>query len=73
MANDALAATVARPALSLDAQMPVYEALARLRTAGVQIATVKRGKELCGIVTLADILKLVLPAGIAVSKEAATE
>jgi len=71
MEDDALASTVARPALSLDAQMPVYEALARLRGAGVQIAIIKRGTELCGIVTMADILKLVLPAGIAVTKEAA--
>ncbi|RRH73034.1 DUF21 domain-containing protein [Falsigemmobacter faecalis] len=70
MADEAQASTVARPALSLDAQMPVYEALARLRGAGVQIATVKRGSELCGIITLADILRLVLPAGIAVTKEA---
>lgn len=70
MADEAQAATVARPALSLDAQMPVYEALARLRGAGVQIATVKRGTELCGIITLADILKLVLPAGIAATKDA---
>lgn len=69
--DDAKAATVARPAFSLDAQMPVYEALARLRAAGVQIATVKRGSELCGIITLADILKLVLPAGIAVTKDIA--
>ncbi|WP_220432309.1 CNNM domain-containing protein [Falsirhodobacter xinxiangensis] len=71
MADDTQAATVARPALRLDAQMPVYEALARLRGAGVQIAIVKRGTELCGIITLADILKLVLPAGIAVTKEMA--
>lgn len=71
MEDDAKAASVARPAFSLDAQMPVYEALARLRAAGVQIATVKRGGELCGIITLADILKLVLPAGIAATKDAA--
>lgn len=70
MADTAKASSVARPALSLDAQMPVYEALARLRGAGVQIATVKRGGELCGIITMADILKLVLPAGIAATKDA---
>jgi CBS domain containing-hemolysin-like protein len=69
MADDAPASTIARPALSLDAKMPVYEALARLRGAGVQIATVKDGEEICGIITIADILKLVLPAGIAVTKE----
>lgn len=69
MDDDKKAASVARPALSLDAQMPVYEALARLRGARVQIATVKRGSEIYGIINMADILKLVLPAGIAVTKD----
>lgn len=69
MKDNQRAASVARPALNLDAQMPVYEALARLRGARVQIATVKRGSEICGIINMADILKLVLPAGIAVTKD----
>lgn len=69
MDDNAKASAVAHPALCLDAQMPVYEALARLRGAGVQIATVQNGTELCGIITIADILKLILPAGIAVTKE----
>lgn len=60
---------VARQAFVLDAQTPVYEALAKLRAASVQIAIVMRGDQLCGIVTLSDILKLILPAGIAVQKE----
>lgn len=71
LADEAMAATVARPAFMLDAQTPVYEALARLRAASVQIAVVTRDGEPCGIVTLADILKLVLPAGIAAQKEVA--
>jgi len=71
MSGDAPAAGVARPAFVLDARTPVYEALARLRAASVQIAVVMEGERLVGIVTLADILKLVLPAGIAVGKEAA--
>ena len=71
MEDNKKAASVARPALSLDAQMPVYEALARLRGARVQIATVKRGSEIYGIINMADILKLVLPAGIAVTQDVA--
>lgn len=65
------AAKVARAAFTLDAQMPVYEALSKMRAASVQIAIVMREGNICGIITLADILKRVLPAGIAVQKEAA--
>lgn len=68
------AADIARPAFLLDAQTPVYEALARMRESSVQIAIIMRDDAVCGIVTLADILKRVLPAGIAVQKAvAATE
>lgn len=69
MDDTADTASVARSAFILEAQTPVYEALARLRKASVQIAIVMRDDELCGIITLADILKLVLPAGIAAQKE----
>jgi CBS domain containing-hemolysin-like protein len=55
----------ARPAFVLATQTPVYEALARMRGASVQIAVVMDDGSICGIVTLADILKHVLPAGIA--------
>ena len=71
LGDTAKAAAVARPAFMLDAQTPVYEALAKLRANSVQIAIVMREGKICGIITLADILKLVLPAGIAVQKEAA--
>ena len=54
-----------RPAFVLAAEMPVYEALARMRGASVQLAVVKDGETICGIVTLADMLKHVLPAGMA--------
>lgn len=70
LADDTKAAGVARPAFRLDAHTPVYEALARLRAASVQIAVVTRDGELCGIITLADILRLMLPAGIQIRKEA---
>ncbi|MFP4274906.1 MAG: CNNM domain-containing protein [Paracoccaceae bacterium] len=55
----------ARPAFVLSPQTPVYEALARMREASVQLAVVPEGDTLRGIVTLADILKHVLPAGVA--------
>lgn len=53
----------ARPAFQLDAQTPVYEALGRMRGSSVQLAVVMDNNEVRGIVTLADILKRVLPAG----------
>jgi len=60
-----LARESARPAYILAAQTPVYEALARMRGASVQLAVVMDGDTIRGIVTLADILEHVLPAGIA--------
>jgi CBS domain containing-hemolysin-like protein len=60
------ACETARPAFRLESKMPVYEALARMRGASVQLAVVMNGEVIVGIVTLADILKHVLPAGIAV-------
>lgn len=62
------AVDIARPAFVLDAQTPVYEALARMRESSVQIAIVMQSDAVCGIITLADILKRVLPAGIAAQK-----
>jgi CBS domain containing-hemolysin-like protein len=60
-----LARDIARPAFRLAAQTPVYEALTRMREASVQLAVVMDGDTIRGIVTLADILKHVLPAEIA--------
>jgi CBS domain containing-hemolysin-like protein len=60
-----LARDCARPAYVLPAQTPVYEALARMRGSSVQLAVVMEGDVVSGIVTLADILKHVLPAGMA--------
>jgi CBS domain containing-hemolysin-like protein len=62
---------IARPAFILDAQTPVYEALSRMRGASVQIAIVMQKDVVCGIITLADILKRVLPAGLAAQKQPA--
>lgn len=60
-----LARESARAAFRLSARTPVYEALARMRGASVQLAVVMDGDAVRGVVTLADILKLVLPAGVA--------
>ena len=53
---------LARQAFILDAKTPVYEALARMRESSVQLALVMSADRLCGVVTLADIVKRVLPA-----------
>lgn len=53
---------LARKAFVLDANTPVYEALARMRKASVQLAIIMNADGLRGVVTLADILKRVLPA-----------
>ncbi|MCC4800585.1 hemolysin family protein [Enterovibrio norvegicus] len=58
---DRPAREVARKAYVLDANTPVYEALARMREASVQLAVVSKGDKMIGVVTLADILKCVLP------------
>ena len=63
-----LARESARPAYLLATQTPVYEALARMRGASVQLAVVMDGDAIRGIVTLADILKHILPAGIAAAQ-----
>ncbi|MCG6118675.1 MAG: CNNM domain-containing protein [Aquimonas sp.] len=60
-----LARDHARPAFMLTAKTPVYEALARMRGASVQLAVVMDDNTVRGVIALADILKLVLPAGVA--------
>lgn len=57
-----LATDCARSAFTLSSETPVYEALARMRKSSIQLAVVMDGNKVCGIVTLADILKHVLPA-----------
>lgn len=56
---------LARRAFVLDLQTPVYEALARMRKARVQLAVITSDGRLRGVVTLADILKRVLPGAAA--------
>lgn len=56
------AASAAHPAFILQSQTPIYEALASMRSASVQLAVVMNGGQVRGILTLADILKRILPA-----------
>lgn len=56
---------LARPVFVLDAQTPVYEALARMRKSSVQLAVIMSDGRMRGVVTLADILKRVLPVAAA--------
>ncbi len=56
---------LARRDYVLDAQTPVYEALARMRKSRVQIAVIMSDGHMRGVVTLADILKRVLPMATA--------
>ena len=53
---------LARKAFILDAKIPVYEALSRMRNSSVQLAVVMHDGQMRGVVSLADILKRVLPA-----------
>ncbi|MDO9590531.1 MAG: hemolysin family protein, partial [Microcella sp.] len=56
---------LARAAFVLDAQTPVYEALARMRESSIQLGVVMGPDGVRGVVTLADILRRVLPVGAA--------
>lgn len=58
-----IAHELAREAFVLDATTPVYEALTQMRKSSVQLALIMSGNHLRGVVTLADIVKRVLPAG----------
>ena len=59
--DTALAASAARPTFTLKAGTPIYEALASMRAASVQLAVVMNETRITGVVTLADILKSILP------------
>ncbi len=61
---------VARKAFVLNGKTPVYEALARMRKASIQLAVIMSEGRMTGVVTLTDILKRVLPADAVVEKQA---
>jgi CBS domain containing-hemolysin-like protein len=67
-----LAVEIARPAFMFTAGTPVYEALGRMRGSSVQLAVVMDDVDVRGIVTLADILTHVLPAGVAAVQKPAS-
>ncbi|NOJ61347.1 hemolysin family protein [Arthrobacter sp. 260] len=52
---------LAGPAFLLDADVPVYEALAQIRSASVQLAAVMDNGKFIGVITLSDVLRRVLP------------
>lgn len=55
------AAEIAKPIFVLEAQTPVYEALAKMRESSVQLAVVLKAGKVAGLVTLADITNRLLP------------
>jgi CBS domain containing-hemolysin-like protein len=52
---------VARPVFTLPGEMPVYEALSRIRGAGEQLAAVRDGDHFMGVITVSDVLRRALP------------
>ncbi|MCK9793027.1 hemolysin family protein [Isoptericola sp. 4D.3] len=59
--DDTPVATVARAPFVLDASTTVHAAIARLREAGEQLALVRSDGRTLGVVTLADVLRRLLP------------
>ena len=55
------AAELARPALVLPADTPVYEAFATMRESGEQLVVLRREGRLVGLVSISDILARFLP------------
>jgi CBS domain-containing protein len=53
---------LARRAFDLASDMPVYEALARMREQGEQLAVVTTGDRVVGVLSVTDILRRVLPS-----------
>lgn len=58
------AAESARPAYVIAAGTPVYEVMSRMREASIQLAVVMEGDRMLGVVTLADVLRRVLPQSV---------
>ena len=61
---DSPAAAKARDAYVIAAGTPVYEVMSRMREASVQLAVVMDGDRMLGVVTLADVLRRVLPQSV---------
>src|SRR5690606_1419445 len=53
-----------RPVLTITHETSAYQALARMRQRGEQFAVVTNGSRRVGVVTIADILRHVLPPAV---------
>jgi CBS domain containing-hemolysin-like protein len=62
-APGATAAELMRPALTLDASVPVYEALGMMRDGRSHLCTVTRDGQVVGLITLDDVLRRLLRSG----------
>lgn len=58
---DAPARSLARPALLMPAETLLHEALTSMRRASEQLAVVRDGDRVIGVITLSDVMKNVLP------------
>lgn len=61
---DDFAGHLARPVVELPRNTPLHEAIARMQETSTQLATVRNGEKLLGVVTLTDIVPSLLPRGV---------
>lgn len=61
---DDFAGQLLRPVLELPRQTPLHEAIATMRETSTQLAVVRHGEHLAGVVTLTDILPSLFPRGV---------
>ncbi|UJH70036.1 CBS domain-containing protein [Ornithinimicrobium sp. INDO-MA30-4] len=59
--GDEQAEALARPALVLPSNTPVYEALAKMRESGEQLVVLRDDGRLVGLVSVTDIMHRILP------------
>ena len=71
VADEAGLAEVVRPAMIMESSTPVYEALARSREASEQLVVVCHDGVPAGVVTIADMMRRVLPLGMGAEAEPA--
>ncbi|GAB3107032.1 hemolysin family protein [Janibacter alkaliphilus] len=69
--DEAGLAEVVRPAMIMESSTPVYEALARSREASEQLVVVCHDGVPAGVVTIADMMRRVLPLGMGAEAEPA--
>ncbi|WP_431841735.1 hemolysin family protein [Calidifontibacter indicus] len=64
MAPDDFAGTLLRPVVELQRDTPLHEAIATMRETSTQLAVVRHGAHLAGVVTFTDILPSLFPRGV---------